>query len=277
MTQRVALWTRARPPDAQARQRLASTHSRIEWAPLLRFEDRALATKTEQDLLKGLLRSGFHPPECTTGDEPVLDVVAFTSPRAVDALFRAIALVEPGEDTPPSSHNARSTPPLMVLAGGPSTAQALRSHGVSAKTCRPAGARGVADAVLQAFAQQSARVLFVSAESPRDELEQRLRAAGHRCERLAVYRSVEQPLDDALVRELASLPVTVAVHSPRAGRALCASFDNAQLPARWTLVAGGTTTAEALTAAGLAVAAVAPEPTDSSLARSMSLATEVAT
>jgi uroporphyrinogen-III synthase len=108
-----------------------------------------------------------------------------------------------------------------------------------------------------------ARVLFPCADRARDALPDALRAAGAHVDRAVAYRTLPADLS-ALAGECAAGAVdAVLLASPSAAESYARAL--AGRPARAALVCIGPTTADAVRALGLAVAAVAAEPTDEAL------------
>jgi uroporphyrinogen III methyltransferase / synthase len=152
------------------------------------------------------------------------DLVCFTSPNAVSALFTRLAqagdastdppvdtlpageTVSPG-DTPSSSRNRPSlvSPPLVntprdarafasarVAAIGPGTAHALAEHGILADIVPE---RSVAESFVEALADTPVeRALVARAMQARDVLPDALRARDVEVDVLALYETVAEPL-----------------------------------------------------------------------------------
>jgi uroporphyrinogen III methyltransferase/synthase len=114
------------------------------------------------------------------------DALALTSANAVDRFFAAID--EDGGD-------ARRIGRAKVFVVGTQTAAALRSHGVRADViASEQRGEGVLESLLADLAPGS-RVLLPRADEAREVLPEGLRAAGHTCDVVPVYRTV--PIDDA--------------------------------------------------------------------------------
>jgi uroporphyrinogen III methyltransferase/synthase len=114
------------------------------------------------------------------------DALALTSANAVDRFFAAID--EDGGD-------ARRIGRAKIFVVGAQTAAALRSHGVRADViASEQRGEGVLDALLLDL-RPGSRVLLPRADEAREVLPEGLRAAGHACDVVPVYRTV--PVDDA--------------------------------------------------------------------------------
>ncbi|MCU0675361.1 MAG: uroporphyrinogen-III C-methyltransferase [Myxococcota bacterium] len=113
------------------------------------------------------------------------DALALTSANAVERFFAAID--EDGGD-------ARRIGRAKVVVVGAQTAAALRAHGVRADViASEQRGEGVLDALL-ADLRPGSRVLLPRADEAREVLPEGLRAAGHTCDVVPVYRTV--PIDD---------------------------------------------------------------------------------
>jgi uroporphyrinogen III methyltransferase/synthase len=124
----------------------------------------------------------IEPLEAEIPDLAGFDLVAFTSPNAVDRFF---ALVR----------DARVLAGPTVAAIGPGTARALREHGIVADVVPP---RSVAESLVEALeAVPVTRALIPRAEEARDILPDALRARGAEVSVLPLYRTVAEALDGA--------------------------------------------------------------------------------
>jgi uroporphyrinogen III methyltransferase / synthase len=118
------------------------------------------------------------------------DLVCFTSPNAVEALFARLAAA--GEDLPASDRDARAFAGVRLAAIGPGTARALAEHGLVADIVPE---RSVAESLLQALADVPVeRALVARAKEARDVLPDALRARGAEVDVLALYETVAEPL-----------------------------------------------------------------------------------
>ncbi|HEY3960584.1 MAG TPA: uroporphyrinogen-III C-methyltransferase [Solirubrobacteraceae bacterium] len=137
------------------------------------------------------------------------DLVCFTSPNAVTALFARLAQVEgspgnqpidgsPIEDRPgngPANNapcDARAFAGARVAAIGPGTARTLAEHGLLADIVPE---RSVAESLVEALAGAPvARALVARAREARDVLPDALRARGVDVDVLTLYETVAEPL-----------------------------------------------------------------------------------
>jgi uroporphyrinogen III methyltransferase / synthase len=122
------------------------------------------------------------------------DLVCFTSPNAVSALFERLTRgTAPGQETTPAgARDARAFASARVAAIGPGTARALAEHGLIADIVPE---RFVAEALVQALADTPVeRALVARASQARDVLPDALRARGAQVDVLALYETVAEPL-----------------------------------------------------------------------------------
>jgi uroporphyrinogen-III synthase len=152
---------------------------------------------------------------------------------------------------------------VKLAAVGTATAFALESHGliVSAQADKPTGL-GLFEAV-RADLQAGDEVLLPAAQDGRRELEESLLDAGAHVTRVAAYQSVSQPIPGDVLEGLRANPPQAALFaSPRTLDAFftAAPDDAARILETAHVVAIGPTTAAALQARGVSVAAVAENP-----------------
>lgn len=182
--------------------------------------------------------------------------VAFASGSAVRHLVRALA--------PGAADMLRAR---RVAAVGPSTARALADADVPVDllAADESGA-GLAAALLAHFGDTRPPVLLPAAKGGRPELGEALTAAGCHVRRVELYEAT--PLPPPTTDELAVDAIVVA--SPSGARGALGGCARASLQAR--IVAIGPTTADAVRALGLEVAAVAEHPTTEGVLHALSLA-----
>jgi uroporphyrinogen III methyltransferase / synthase len=124
------------------------------------------------------------------------DLICFTSPNGVDALFERIEAA--GLDTRdfPSRNRTR------VAAIGPSTARALQTRGISTDVMP---ARAVGEALAEALgAVPVSRALIVRAREARDVVPDALRARGAEVDVVPVYETVVETLDENQIASVAA-------------------------------------------------------------------------
>ena len=189
--------------------------------------------------------------------------VAFTSGRAVPVVARLASWRSPGP---------------RVAAVGEGTAAALRRHGWPVHLVGEGdGAEGLVRAMAAAGDLRGARVLFPAGSMARPELERGLAALGAEVHRVEAYRTVASPPDRAAVRgDLARGVDAVVFASPSAVRGLGESLGGgmAQDLAGCVSIAIGHTTADALSAAGVAPVMVADTRTLEGLVEACGRATQ---
>lgn len=184
--------------------------------------------------------------------------VVFASPSAVQALCDAVR--EAGS----AEHLFRA----KVAAVGPKTALAARNYGLNvALLAEVSTGEGLAE-LLKPHLTIDDQVLLPAAQNGRKELEDALRASGHRVTRVAAYQSSRAEADDGALKQLTEAPPQVVLFgSPRTAEAfleLVGEGGRALLQSA-RVVAIGPTTEHALEHLGVAVAAVAEQPTSEAL------------
>jgi len=178
------------------------------------------------------------------------EVIAFTSRHGV----RAVASMCP----PP--------PGVTIAAVGQATAAELGRHGWPADVVGDHGGAALATALTDAMPVQGRRVLLPSADGGHDGLCEALIAAGAIVDVVTAYRSV--PRDPASVQAAvaaairAPRPLALLVTSPRRVDAFVDALlcTWSSVPNDLAIVAVGATTAAAISARGLPVAAQATSP-----------------
>jgi uroporphyrinogen-III synthase len=186
------------------------------------------AREQAQPLVEALVAQGFEvlvEPLIATeplSDEPIdvrgYDCVIVTSANGARELVRRM-----------------TAPPAAVAAIGPGTASALTDLGLHADLVADVHTQ---EGLVEAFPGRPQRALFVGAEGARDHLADQLGA-----DFLAVYRTVELPVENLPAADLASLM------SPSAARAY------ARAGGRGPAVSIGPQTTSAAKAAGVEVVA----------------------
>jgi uroporphyrinogen III methyltransferase / synthase len=121
-------------------------------------------------------------------DLSAYDLVCVTSPNGAHALFERLAA---------AGLDARALAGRTVAAIGPGTASALGDHGVRADVVPD---RAVAEGLVDALAGTDVRrALVVRAREGREVLPDALRARGAEVDVLAVYETLAEPIDPAVV------------------------------------------------------------------------------
>jgi uroporphyrinogen III methyltransferase/synthase len=153
--------TRARAQASGLAARLRALGARVVEAPAIRIE--ALPVELP--------------------DPHAYDLIVLTSPNGVEELFRHV-------------RDARGLAGPTIATIGPGTAAALRARGVEPDVVPE---RAVGEALAEALAGRSfARALVARAQDARDVVPDALRAAGTEVDVLALYRTVAEPLADAV-------------------------------------------------------------------------------
>jgi uroporphyrinogen III methyltransferase/synthase len=153
--------TRARPQASALAARLRALGATVIEAPAIRIE----------------------PLDAQLPAIAGYDLLILTSPNGVRRLFELVA-------------DARALAGPEIAAIGPGTVAALREHGVEADIVPE---RSVAEGLRAVLGETNyPRVLIVRAEQGRDLVPDALRAGGAEVDVVAVYRTVPEPLDDAV-------------------------------------------------------------------------------
>ena len=123
------------------------------------------------------------------------DLLCVTSPNGVSELFARVP-------------DARALAGLTVAAIGPGTARALKEGGIVADVVP---ARAVAEGLVEALASVDVRrALVVRGREGRDVLPDALRARGASVDVVALYETVAEPLDPAVVADVDYVTFTSA-------------------------------------------------------------------
>ncbi len=172
-------WLSARPLSGQT---VAVTRARAQASSLARALQELGANVVQAPVIRTQPLPG-PPPDLTQ-----YDLVCFTSPNAVSALFARL-----GQGTTPADvRDARAFAGARVAAIGPGTARALAEHGLIADIVPE---QFVAEALVEALADTPVeRVLVARAMQARDVLPDALRARGAQVDVLALYETVAEPL-----------------------------------------------------------------------------------
>jgi len=165
--------------------------------------------------------------------------------------------------------------PAAVAAIGPATTAALVQLGCAPDlVAEDSHSEGLSRRLVGRVTAGD-RVLIVRPETARDVLPRAISALGATAEPVAFYRNVAHPGVDTLAAELCAGRFDVAVFSsPSSLERLVesrsrASADLLDALGRMRIVAIGPVTARAIERAGLGPPAVAPEPTDEAVERSV--------
>jgi uroporphyrinogen III methyltransferase/synthase len=178
-------WLPARPLRANT---VAVTRARAQASGLARKLEELGATVVQAPVIRTQPLPGPAP------DLARYDLVCFTSPNAVTALFARLAQTgDSPTGSPANSHrDARAFANARVAAVGPGTARALAEHGLLADIVPD---RYVAEALVKALADvRFERALVARAKEARDVLPDALRARGAEVDVSALYETVAEPL-----------------------------------------------------------------------------------
>jgi len=190
------------------------------------------------------------PAEAALQILPTFRYMVLTSQNAVDAFFEA--LDARGADI-------RQIGGAHLLAVGAATAARLQARGLQAEVGRTGTALGLAEQLAGRTAPGE-RALVLGPDPPDEELLRALRDIGLAADAAPLYRTVAGASPGQVAQVLAApRPDAVLFHSPSAVRATLAALPSGHLRAV-PAVAIGPRTADACRTLGLAVAAVAAEP-----------------
>ncbi len=184
--------------------------------------------------------------------------VIFASPSAVEALAEATRAA--------GTFSVLAKAKIAVV--GPRTARAARELNLPiARQAEASTGLGVYEAIRPLLGPAD-EVLLPAAEEGRLELTRALEAHGLRVRRVVAYRAEKKTIDATALAELeAAAPRLVLFASPRTAEAFLESAGEVgrRMLERAAVIAIGPTTADALDALGVPVAAVAEQPTSSAL------------
>ncbi len=204
------------PPSITVVGAVAELAQQLAWQPLRPLRGRSVAVTRARAQASGLAHA-LRELGATVIEAPVIrtqpltpaapldlspyDLVCFTSPNAVDALFERLAQAA----RPP--RDARALAGARIAAIGSGTARALREHGITADVVPE---RSVAESLVEALAELPVRrALLARARVSRDVLPDALRARGAEVDVLELYETVAEPLPSrALARARAADYIT---------------------------------------------------------------------
>jgi uroporphyrinogen III methyltransferase/synthase len=171
------------------------------------------------------------------------DLVCFTSPNAVDALFERLAQAA---DHP---RDARAFAGIRVAAIGPGTARALAERGIDADIVPE---RSIAESLVQALTDVPvARALVARAKEAREVLPDALRAGGAEVDVLALYETVAEPLSPRALEQARGAGYITFTSSSTVRFFLDAAGEAAGLSPETRIVSIGPITSETLREHGL--------------------------
>jgi uroporphyrinogen III methyltransferase/synthase len=184
------------------------------------------------------------PLPVPTLDLAPYDLVCFTSPNAVSALFERLA-----QATHHHPRDARALAGMRVAAIGPGTARALAEHGIAADIVP---ARSVAESLVQALADVPVeRALVARAKEARDVVPDALRARGATVDVLALYETVAEPLSPRALQQARAADYITFTSSSTVRFFLDAAGEAAGLSPETRIVSIGPVTSETLREHGL--------------------------
>jgi uroporphyrinogen III methyltransferase/synthase len=195
----IARQEEVRAPSITVVGAVAGLAGQLEWLPPRPLSGKTVAVTRARSQASGLARRlaelgaiVVQAPsiriESIDGPAPDLspyDLVCFTSPNAVSALFERL-----GQRTTPA--DARAFAGASVAAIGPGTARTLAERGIVADIVP---ARSVAESLVQALADVPVKhALVARAREARDVIPDALRARGTEVDVLALYETIAEPL-----------------------------------------------------------------------------------
>jgi uroporphyrinogen III methyltransferase / synthase len=176
------------PPRPLRGQTVAVTRARAQSSGLARRLNELGASVVQAPSIR------IEPIEGPAPDLSPYDLVCFTSPNAVNALFERLSRgpAPAQETTPAGARDARAFAGARVAAIGPGTTRALAEHGLIADIVPE---RFVAEALIEALADGPAeRALVARAKEARDVLPDALSARGAQVDVLDLYETLAEPL-----------------------------------------------------------------------------------
>jgi uroporphyrinogen III methyltransferase / synthase len=211
----VAEREQVRAPSITVVGPVARLAEQLEWLPERPLSGQTVAVTRARAQASGLARrledlgasvvqaptirvQAISDPTDSAVDLSPYDLVCFTSPNAVDALFERLAQTARAQTDPRASTStfvpadARAFAGARVAAIGPGTARALAEHGLIADIVPE---RFVAESLVDALADVPVqRALVARAKEARDVIPDALRARGAQVDVVALYETVAQPL-----------------------------------------------------------------------------------
>jgi uroporphyrinogen III methyltransferase/synthase len=204
----IARQAEVRAPSITVVGPVAGLAEQLEWLPPHPLSGKSVAVTRARAQASGLARRleelgaivvqapsiRVEPIDGPAPDLSLYDLVCFTSPNAVSALFERLARrPAPGrETTPAGACDARAFAGARVAAIGPGTARALAEHGLIADIVPE---RFVAETFVQALAAEPVEhALVARAKEAREVIPDALRARGAQVDVLALYETVAEPL-----------------------------------------------------------------------------------
>jgi uroporphyrinogen III methyltransferase / synthase len=204
----VAERERVRAPSITVVGPVAGLTEELEWLPERPLSGLTVAVTRARAQASGLARrleelgasvvqapairvQAISDPTDTAVDLSPYDLVCFTSPNAVDALFERLTQQA---SSSPAAHprDARAFAGVRIAAIGPGTARALAEHGLIADIVPE---RFVAESFVEALLDVPIeRALVARAKEARDVIPDALRARGAQVDILALYETVAEPL-----------------------------------------------------------------------------------
>ncbi len=225
------------PPRPLSGMTVAVTRARSQASGLARRLEELGAIVVQAPSIRIELIEGPAP------DLSPYDLVCFTSPNAVDALFERLSHAT----HPPT--DARAFAGARVAAIGPGTARALAERGLIADIVPE---RFVAEALVEALADTPVEhALVARAKDARDVLPNALRARGARVDVLALYETVAEPVSPQALKEAREADYITFTSSSSVRFFLDAGGGGAGLSAATRIVSIGPITSETLREHGL--------------------------
>jgi uroporphyrinogen III methyltransferase / synthase len=238
-------WLPVRPLSGRT---VAVTRARAQASGLARRLEELGATVVEAPVIR---TQPISDPAHPAADLARYDLICFTSPNAVTALFARLAQAgERPTDTPANSpRDARAFAGARVAAIGPGTARALAEHGIVADIVP---GRSVAEALIEALSDVPVeRALVARAKEARDVLPDALRARGAEVDVLTLYETVAEPLSPRALQSTRGADYITFTSSSTVRFFLDAAGGTAGLSPETRIVSIGPVTSETLREHGL--------------------------
>jgi uroporphyrinogen III methyltransferase/synthase len=218
----IAAHEQVRAPSITVVGAVAGLAKELEWLPERPLSGQTVAVTRARAQASGLARrledlgasvvqapticvQAISDPTDSRPDLSPYDLVCFTSPNAVDALFERLAQTARSQSDPRASistfalTDARAFAGARVAAIGPGTARALAEHGLIADIVPE---RSLAESLVQALVDVPVqRALVARAKEAREVIPDALRARGAEVDILALYETVAEPLSPAALQQ----------------------------------------------------------------------------
>jgi uroporphyrinogen III methyltransferase/synthase len=257
----VARQEQVRAPSITVVGPVVGLAEQLEWLPPRPLSGKTVAVTRARSQASGLARRleelgaivvqapsiRVEPIESPAPDLSPYDLVCFTSPNAVTALFARLAQASDS----PANHprDARAFAGARVAAIGPETARALAEHGLVADIVPE---RFVAESLVEALADTLVEhALVARAKQAREVIPDALRERGAQVDVLALYETIAEPISSEALSAARAADYITFTSSSTVRFFLDAAGGAADLSPTTRIVSIGPVTSETLRECGL--------------------------